>query len=459
MVKDAQGLILTTASMAVVSAWDEALSSYVSQRADTARRAAAVLEAEPTFALGQVLAGVLAMASFHAGNLPKAREHAATAVRLAASATARERAHAAALRVWAEDGPGPAARLWEGVLADHPRDVLAFRLVHFLRFWQGRPDLMLRAIQEAERAWDPSVPGWGTVLACRCFALEEFGHYQDAELAGRAAIALDPSDVWAAHGVAHVMEMQGRRAEGVKWVESLAPHWGEANNLRHHLWWHAALYRLERGETEHVLALYDSAFRDLDSPLTRAAPDLYIDIQNAASMLFRLQLQGVDAGGRWEELADHAELRIGDCQSAFTLPHWAMTLVGAGRFAAADRLLEAMRAYAGGNGEHAEVVRTAALPVSEAVVAHAQGDHAGAVRSMRPALGAMHHMGGSHAQQEVFEQLFLHAAVRAGQTEDALMLLERVAGCWPVPPWRRVGYAEAARALGFVPGQMTNAIR
>src|SRR6185437_9376824 len=147
------------------------------------------------------------------------------------------------------------------------------------------------------------------------------------------------------------------------------------------------------------------------------------------------QLLDVDAGGRWEELADHAELRIGDCASAFTLPHWAMSLVGAGRFAAAARLLETMRAYAGGEGEHAEVVRTAALPVSEAVVAQARGDHAGAVRAMRPALGVMHRMGGSHAQQAVFEQLFLRCAVRAGETEDALMLLERVAGCWPVPPW------------------------
>ncbi len=453
MIRDAQGLILTAASMAVAPVWNDTLAGFVSQRADVARRVGAMLEADPSFALGHVLAGVLAMGSFNAANVAKARERAAEAVGLAAAASARERAHAEALRVWAEGEPGRAAGLWEGVLAEHPRDLLAFRLVHFLRFWQGRPDLMLHAVREAERAWEPAVPGWGTILACRCFALEECGQYPEAELAGRAAIALDPEDVWAAHGVAHVMEMQGRRAEGVAWVESLSGHWEGANNLRHHLWWHAALFHLERGATGRVLALYDSAFRDLGAALTRAAPDLYIDIQNAASMLFRLQALGVDVGGRWEELADHAEARIGDCEFAFTLPHWAMALAGAGRFAAAERLLEAMRAYGAGSGESAAVVRTASLPVSEAVVAHARGDHAGAVRAMRPALGVMHRMGGSHAQQGVFEQLFLHAAMRAGETDDALMLLERVAGCWAVPPWRRVGYAEAARALGFAPGE------
>ena len=30
-------------------------------------------------------------------------------------------------------------------------------------------------------------------------------------------------------------------------------------------------------------------------------------------MLFRLERQGVDVGDRWNELADKAEARIGDC--------------------------------------------------------------------------------------------------------------------------------------------------
>ena len=55
------------------------------------------------------------------------------------------------------------------------------------------------------------------------------------------------------------------------------------------------------------------------APLTQAQPDLYIDVQNAASMLFRLELLGIDVGDRWNEIADKAEARIGDCLSAFTL--------------------------------------------------------------------------------------------------------------------------------------------
>jgi hypothetical protein len=54
-------------------------------------------------------------------------------------------------------------------------------------------------------------------------------------------------------------------------------------------------------------------------------------------------------------------------------------------------------------------------------------------------------LGGSHAQQDVLEQLFLDAAVKADRRDDVRMLLARVRARHPLPPERRVGYAEAAR--------------
>lgn len=115
--------------------------------------------------------------------------------------------------------------------------------------------------------------------------------------------------------------------------------------------------KLEYGDTAAVLDLYDTRFRNLTAALTLAAPDVYIDVQNAASMLFRLQRLGVNVGRRWEELADKAEARIGDCQSAFTLPHWLMAPIATGRAAAAQRMVEAMRAFAKGSGTIPPCVR------------------------------------------------------------------------------------------------------
>jgi hypothetical protein len=294
-------------------------------------------------------------------------------------------------------------------------------------------------------AWSEDVPGFSSILACHAFAHEEAGNYLAAEPSGRRAIELDPGDLWAAHAIAHVLESQGRRSEGIQWLTMLAPNWEGSHNLQHHLWWHCALYHLEYGDHAVVLELYDTRFRNLQAPLTVAAPDVYIDVQNAASILFRLQRQGVDVGDRWAELADKAEARIGDCQSAFTLPHWLMALIATGRTVAAQRMVEAMRAYARGSGTVPPIVRDYVLPIAQAQLAHAAGRHAEAVALMRPVLGGMYRLGGSHTQQDVLEQLFVDAALKAGSTADIRLAVERVAGLRPIPPERFVGWREAAR--------------
>jgi hypothetical protein len=178
-------------------------------------------------------------------------------------------------------------------------------------------------------------------------------------------------------------------------------------------------------------------------------PDMYIDVQNAASMLFRLARQGVDVGDRWVELADKAEGRIGDCLSAFTLPHWMMALSATGRTAPAQRMIDAMRAFARGNGTIERLVGKVALPLCEAVLAHAQGRHAEVLKLMRPVVGNMYLLGGSHAQQDVLEQLFLDSAMKAESADDIGLMLERVAGRHPVPPARRIGYAQAAAHASY----------
>jgi hypothetical protein len=328
--------------------------------------------------------------------------------------------------------------------------MLAFRQHHFLAFWLGRPERMWQVVEGVLPRWGAGLPGYGTLLACRAFAAEECGFYTIAENAGREAVRIDPADPWAAHAVAHVLEMQGRHAEGIDWVVGLQRHWDGVNNLAHHLWWHRALHHIERQEWPMVLELYDKRFRNLGSPVTQLQPDLYIDMQNAASALFRLQLHEVHVGDRWVELADKGEARIGDCASPFSLPHFMMALAATHRFEAAQQMLAEMREFAAaGQGSLAPLVGAVALPVTEAVLAWYRGDFAGAVTLMHPVLGEMHRLGGSHAQQDVLEQLFVDAALKAGRTGEVRLLLERVAGRHPLPPSRCIGYARAAREIHF----------
>jgi tetratricopeptide (TPR) repeat protein len=376
---DVCGLPLSTASAKSAAAFDHLVTGYLTQRADTPARLAALLEADPDFALAHCMQGYFAMLAFKQASVPAAVQSARTAQSLAADSTPRERSHIAALTAWSEGELDRAIALWESILRTHPHDVVAFRLAHFVNFWLGRPQDMVASVERVIAAWSEDISGYASMLACYSFAHEEAGNYLIAEPSGRRAIELDPGDLWAAHAVAHVMEMQGRRSEGIQWLTTLAPYWEGSNNLQHHLWWHCALFKLEQGDHPAVLELYDTRFRNLPAPLTVASPDLYIDVQNAAAMLFRLQRLGVDVGNRWEELADKAEARIGDCLSAFTLPHWLMALTATGRTAAAKRLIEAMRTFTKGRGTVPPIVRDYALPIAEAQLAHAAGRHAEAV--------------------------------------------------------------------------------
>ena len=444
MQRDARGLPLSITSAKTAAAYDHVVTGYLTFRADTPARLTALLDAAPDFALAHCMQGYFAMLGFKQAIVPVAVQAARTAQSLASGATPRERNHVAALTAWSDGELDRAIATWESILRTHPHDVVAFRLAHFVNFWLGRPLDMVASVERVLPAWSEDIPGYTSILACRCFAQEEAGNYLGAEPAGRRAIELDAGDLWAAHAVAHVMEMQGRRSEGIEWLTMLAPNWEGSHNLQHHLWWHLALFKLEQGEFADVLELYDTRFRNLAAPLTVAAPDVYIDVQNAAAMLFRLRRLGVEVGNRWEELADKAEARIGDCVSAFTLPHWMMALTATGRTAAAERMVEAMRGYAGGRGTVPTIVRDYVLPIARAQLAHAAGRHAEAVALMRPAIGGMYRLGGSHAQQDVLEQLFVDAALKAGSTADVRLALERVAGRRAIPPERFVGWREAA---------------
>jgi tetratricopeptide (TPR) repeat protein len=444
MPHDLHGLPIST-SAAAGEAFDRTVLAYVKYRVDAPEHLKETLAADDDFGLAHCLKGYFAMLSYKQANVPRAVEAANAARERIANTTTRERAHVDALDAWIAGDLERMLALWEAILAEHPTDVLALRLAHFNNFWLGRPREMAASVERVLPKWGRDLPGYGTLLACRAFALEECGDYAGAEPAGRAAVEIDPGDVWGTHAVAHIMEMQGRHQEGIAWLDALERHWVGKNNLMHHLWWHRALFHLERGEFDAVLALYDRRFRDLASPLTQAQPDLYIDVQNAASMLFRLELRGVDVGPRWEEIADKAEQRIGDCLSAFTLPHWMMALAATGRDQAAQRMLEATRAYGHGGGIATAMVGGIALPICEAVLAHRRGEAARAVALMRPVLGEMYRLGGSHAQQDVLEQLFLDAAVKAEQPDDVRLLLDRVAARHPVAPHGRIGYAAAAK--------------
>ena len=444
---DAQGLPLSTDSDAAAAAFRDAVEGLMKYRVETMPRAEQALAADAGFVLAHALKGYLVMLSSKQANLPIAAAALAAGEAGAGHATPRERGHLAALAAWHGGHVDQALVAWEAILAEHPTDLLALRLAHFNYFWFGRMRDMRASVDRAAPAWSAATPGFGTLLSMQSFGAEECGDYPAAELAGRRAVELDPADLWGTHAIAHALEMQGRSADGIAWLDGLKGNWGAANNMCHHLWWHRALFHLERGEIDTVLALYDDKIRNLDSALVRAIPDLYIDVQNATALLWRLEHVGVAVGARWTELADKAEARIGDTIQVFTLPHYMMALAAEGRDTTAARLLDAMQAYAATGGSlSAGIVGAVAVPLSAAVLAHRKGEHARVLALALPIRDRIWQLGGSHAQRDVFTQLLVDSAVRTNRLDLARDLLGEAPALWTVGANRR-GYARALAAV------------
>ena len=415
---DLSGDHITVSSDAARLAWNDTLEALMAHAAATPEHLARTLAADPDFALAHAAKGLMLLSLARAELVTPARDclARARAAALLRPVTRREAMVVEALALWLDDAPRRAAGRLEAILLAHPFDILALKLSHGLRFMLGDQAEMLATLNGFAPGFGESHPLAGFVHGCHAFALEERGFYAQAEHAGRRAVTLSPRDAWGRHAVAHVLEMTGRTDEGIAWLGD-GRHLAHANNLRFHIFWHLALFRLERGETGEVLRLYDEEIR------TEPTDD-YRDIANGASLLARLDYAGIDVGDRWEELAAKAEGRIDDGRLVFADLHYALSLLGAGHADGAESiarsLIEDAKAHPSGERRHA--ARYGALAAFGLIAFH-EGDYDEAARLLGSARNGLLAIGGSHAQRDLFEQAYAESLIRAGKHERAAEIL------------------------------------
>ena len=431
MTCDAQDLECTTQDSRAAAAYDDALAAFFEFRLATAEHVKESLAVDPDFVMGLCFRACLLMQFGSRHIYPKIDPVLDRLKTLTGHANARERSHIAALGHWREGRSGDACRIWESILVATPQDLFALRLHHGMSFWLGRREALRNAPAAVLGRIDESTPGYGAVLGMFAFGLEECGDYPRAEEFGRHAQTLNPDDLWALHAVAHVMEMQCRHEEGREWLDRPFDAWADRNPFKDHVWWHASLFALEEGDYERVFDIYEHELRIDDA-------GFYLDVQNAASLLMRLTLLGKDIGERWEELAELAEARIGDHVIPFTDLHFMMSLIGAGRHAAAARYLDSLEAFSGEESpDAAAVTASLSLPVAEALLAHAKGEFGRCADLLFPLRRSLAPLGGSHAQQDIFHQILIDAAIRDGRRDLARSLLAERASLRPGGRWTR----------------------
>lgn len=326
----------------------------------------------------------------------------------------RERRTADFLAAWMKGDAPQAQALGEAIARDWPRDLVMVKLCQYLAFNRGDAARMLKVALDAAGA-GAEVAALHAMIA---FGFEECHLLGDAERSARLALEMQPSEPWAQHALAHVMLAEARIDEGARFLEAASGGWtGLSSFMSTHNWWHLCLFWLSQGRGAAVLEAFDAHCWAEDQTYSQ-------DQAGAVSLLARAEMAGLDVGDRWAGVAERVAERGVDLEQPFLALHYLYALCRAGR-REAPGLLEAIRARAGAPGFAQGAWREAALPAAEGIAWLIGGEPARAVASLGRAQPCLFQVGGSHAQRDLFEQIWLAALLADGRWSQAQQALER----------------------------------
>lgn len=418
MTQDRFGFRHSLANSAALSAFERAVGAVAAHRPAAAVDLAEALAQQPGFIAAHALKGFAALIMGKDELIDGARlalASARNALLAAPNATSDERILVAALGQAVGGSFRDAASHLRQLLDDNPACFLAVKLDHALRFMLGDTAGMLDTTRRVLNDWTPERAGYGYLLGCHAFALEELGAFEEAEIAGRRAVQYAPDDAWGLHAVSHVFEMTGRTADGIRWLEGARPVWSRCNNFSFHMAWHLGLFFLETRDHEAALTVYD---RDV----WPAPTSDFRDIANAVSLLWRMEQDGVDVGERWQSLREVTARLRQDTTLTFASLHYLMALVATGAHAEALDLVRALENRAASGGDQSTVADQVGCKLARVLVGMSPSQ-AARQRLDRLAL-RLPLLGGSNAQRDVFMRTLAEVSAERGDQAACRRILD-----------------------------------
>ncbi len=411
METDRYGLA-TSGSGGIAARFDEAVAQLLRVHPDVGGSVGSLAAEFPDAAMATALSAYLPLLSTDPRDLPASR----TALARAGGGNERERAHLAAAAAWAAGNMAGAGALLDEVLLDHPRDILALYVGHQIDFFTGIARNLRDRAARVLHAYSAGDDAYGFALGMAAFGVEECGDYQLALRLGHAALDHHAEDVWAIHAVVHCHEMRGDPVGGSAFLHRTDAQWSAGNGFTVHNNWHAALFDLELGRHDEVLARYDRSIR-------REVPEVVvpIDLVDGTSLLWRLHLAGIEVGERWTFVAE-AWAAVGDEPFyAFNDMHAVMAFLGAGRLDDARFLVDHRRLWLEAAPDpsisNAMMTAVAGVPVGRGLVAFAEEDYETAWRTLLAVRPNLAKFGGSHAQRDAVDLTIIEAARRDGRNQ------------------------------------------
>lgn len=401
MLKDAQGLAVTTDSPIAIAAINQFTHQALSYGKDAKKALYQGNVADRECALIHAYTAAYYLSQEEATFRKQAILHLNAAQRRLPDITERERWTVQAIEAWAKGNIQQAIALHEAIIKQHPQDLLAIQQAQYHYFYQGKARQLLRVAEQALSVNPDNHYLYGMVA----FGLEQCGHLTEAEALARRAVAINRYDPWAHHAIAHVLDRQGRIDEGIAWMEDHADTWESCNSMLYtHNWWHIALYYLAKGAFQTVLQLYDAHLWG------RARKDSPKDQVGAIATLIRLELQGIDVGCRWQNIQSYLIPRLHEHCLPFQDLHYLYALTRTGATDQVAEMLDSMVLHAQSVNPHWQKAWTdVAIPAAQGIIAYATGDWSAAIVHLKSVLPRLHEVGGSHTQRALFQALYSKA--------------------------------------------------
>lgn len=413
--KDVYGNTVTTHSAETVDAISRFSDSLIGYGTDFGIIFEAS-DADPDCALAAGLGGLLALFMETPDRLQLADKYFERALTAVPKATEREQILIEALAAIHTKNIQSALSCHRKLAELYPRDLLSVKIGQTHYFNLGDDDGMLWLADQVIDAHQDTAYAHGM----RAFGLEQMSRLGEAEDEGRRATEMLRCDPWAHHAVAHVMITQGRTEDGINWMQDLSSEWDACNSFMYtHNWWHLALFHLENENFSAVLSLYDDFVWGRDRTFSQ-------DQINAISLLWRLELAGVDVGDRWSDVSEKVAARTFVNDQPFLDMQYAFALAKGHKQQALTELLAGM-AQEGGSGPvlTRRVWSQIAVPASHAFVAFANEDYATTIRLLEPIRAHMQGIGGSHAQRDLFEQVWIYSLLHENKFDVVLPLIKQ----------------------------------
>lgn len=399
--RDLKGLPVSTSSSDALAAYERGLDLFLRWRGGPMDALGVAIKTDPRFVLAHCARALIA---WRMGQVAVAADAHRDVMALAdAIADERERLHVEVVDALQLGERERAQALLERGAETYPLDRLIVRSVGLNCIARGDYEGGIGISRRCLDA-DPEEPQFLTMLG---FFLEQSGYNEEGLAMSARSLALDPTNLYTYHAVAHAYQARGDYPRALETFERAA------SLERHaHVLWHLAEARSLLG--------YETFTRDYWGSTAPVLP-----VHERIELLWRLEVlqHRPTDDGAWRALATEADklLQHADALTLWT-HHWlGLGFARAGQMDKAEQRLAYLRAMP--EGKPSGYWSTLGADILEGELAMIRGDDAGAIARMAPAIADIHRMGGgSREQKDIFRDIFLELHRRLGRTAEVIAI-------------------------------------